>query len=194
MLGLESAISGFSHLSVILGWELLSKTNRTQGPKQANRTQDSQSFWKLPPKEDFSRDEACYLSKVSQQPSSERRNGRLHKPPEHQDRDPFGQLEIQIRHSMQTSKSKLKEGQEGKFLLSEALSTLEWGIICTWTQLWPSFQVRMSLAGQGKSKQCSCSRHGHGAATGTAGWSCADPMCDMQEKLFKHSKPSLHSP
>lgn len=76
-------------------------------PKQANRTPDGQSFWKLPPKEDFSRDEPCYFSKVSQQPSSERRNGRLHKPPKHQDRDPFGQLEIHI------SKSKLKEGQEG---------------------------------------------------------------------------------
>lgn len=58
----------------------------------------------------------------------------------------------------------------------------------------------MSLAGQGKSKQCSCSRHGHGAPTGTAGWPHADPMCDVQKKKFRHSQaisaqpPNHHIP
>jgi len=34
-------------------------------PKQANKTLDSQPFWKFSPKEDFSIDELFYYSRVS---------------------------------------------------------------------------------------------------------------------------------
>lgn len=102
-------------------------------PKQANQTPDSQSLWKLSPKEDFSRDEPCSFSEVSEQPSSEGRNGRLHEPPEHQDRVSFGQLEIHIRHFMQPQQEQSQGRTRGppRFFLSEALSMVERGITCT---------------------------------------------------------------
>lgn len=125
--------------------------------KEAKQLLNSWLFWRLPPK-DFFRDELCYCSRLPGQYGSRSRKWRVHESSAHQERAPFRQLILYIRHFLQFSRannSAHSAGQEGhlKSPYQKLWITREVRYIMHLNTALGPPEVMMLPAGQDKSNQ-----------------------------------------